>query len=227
MITTARFCRVIAAVSLIATALLSVLWVLLRPTGADQLAAIEAAGPLALVSGLAFAMAQLPFLIGMLGVAVLTRHGAPWLTIVGGSIAFLGGFCHAVMGGFQLGSVMMAADTAHRDVYVALLASPPPPALMVLMMAGTIGTALGLVLIGAGLMRAGVGGRWIPYALWAFVLVEFAGTSVTSWASLASGLLYLAAFVGLAIAVWQSPLSAWMPREAVLGRRVVREGVGV
>ena len=131
------------------------------------------------------------------------------------------------MGGFQLGSAMMAADTTNRDVYVALLASPPPPALLVLMMAGTIGTALGLILIGAGLMRAGLGARWVPYALWAFVLVEFAGTSLTAWASLASGLLYLAAFTGLAVAVWQSPLSAWMPREAVLGRRAVREGVVV
>ena len=105
------------------------------------------------------------------------------------------------MGGFQLGSVMMAADTANRDVCTALLASPPPPALPVLLMAGKISTALGLVLIGAGLMRAGVGDRRVPYALWAFALVEFAGTSLTAWASLASRLLYLAAFAGLAVTV--------------------------
>lgn len=57
---------------------------------------IEATGSIALVSVAAFTMSPLPRLIGMLRVTVLARHCAFWLTITGGRLAFLGGFCHLI-----------------------------------------------------------------------------------------------------------------------------------
>lgn len=67
-------------------------------------------------------MTQWPLLIGMLRPALLTRHRALQLTLVGGSLAFLGGFCHAVTRDLLLGAVMNAADTANRRPCRATLA---------------------------------------------------------------------------------------------------------
>jgi hypothetical protein len=154
-------------------------------------------------------VAQLPFIIAMLGISHLVGGRAPVLSIIGGTIAVIGGFGHAVLGGAQLAQLPMAADLANREMYAALLDAGMPLPLMILMMCGTIGTVLGLLLLGVGLLRAKVGPRWAPYAIWVWILIEFVGTNFTEWATLASGLLYLGTLGALAVTVWRSPLAIW------------------
>jgi thiol:disulfide interchange protein len=63
---------------------------------------------------------------------------------------------------------------------------------------GLIGTVLGLLLLGVALFRSGVVPRWVPVALWVFLAAEFALSNLSTWASPAAGLVYLAAFTALA-----------------------------
>ncbi len=211
---TARFARAVTGLSLVLTAALSVLWVALQPPvggdgGLERLASLETAGATAALSVLAFAAAQLPLMIAALGIAQLARGRAPLLAIIAAGVTVLGAFGHTIVAGFQISQLAMAADTANHAVYAALLDSAPPAALGLAFTLGTLGTALGVVLLGVAVLRAGVGPRWVAYALWGFVLLEFAGTMLTTWATLAAGLLYLGAFAALAVTAWRSPLAVW------------------
>jgi hypothetical protein len=215
---TARYVRAAAAISLILNAVLSVIAIALMPTFAQSsakfLEAIDAAGTTATISAAAFVIAQLPFIIAVLGLAHLAGIRAPILAIIGGTIAVIGGFGHAVFGGTQLLQLSMAADSANHGVYAALLDGEMPLPLMILMMCGTAGTVLGLLLLGVALLRAKVGPRWVPYAIWVWLVVEFVGSGITEWATLASGLLYVGTLGTLAVTVWRSPLSVWASAEA-------------
>ncbi len=206
--------RIGVAASLVLAAVLSIVWVVLRPvtdgSTAGQLTAIADTPGQATASTLAFVLAQLPFLLAALGIAHFIADRAPILATIGAIFAVLGGFGHAVFGGVQLVQLGMAADSGNVGVYAGLLAGTLPWPLMLMMLAGTAGTVLGLLVFGIGLMRAKAGPRWVPYTLWGFILVEFVGTQLTEWASLASGLLYLASFAALAIAIGRSPLALWM-----------------
>ena len=210
---TARYVRAAAAVSLILNAVLSVIAIALMPafseSSAKFLEAIDAAGTTATISAATFVIAQLPFIIAVLGLAHLAGIRAPILAIIGGTIAVIGGFGHAAFGGTQLLQLSMAADTANHGVYAALLDGELPLPLTILMMCGTAGTVLGLLLLGVALLRAKVGPRWVPYAIWVWLVVEFVGSGITEWATLASGLLYLGTLGTLAVTVWRSPLAVW------------------
>jgi hypothetical protein len=70
---------------------------------------------------------------------------------------------------------------------------------------GLLGTVLGLLLLTIGLWRTRAVPTWIPAALGLFLVTEFVGSAITDWAAYASSVLYLAAFTGLAVAVWQRP----------------------
>jgi hypothetical protein len=70
---------------------------------------------------------------------------------------------------------------------------------VIFMAAGLLGTVIGLVLLGIALFRARVVPRWIPVALWLFIITEFVLTNVSEWASPAAGLLYVAALTGVAV----------------------------
>jgi hypothetical protein len=227
---TALYRRTVASICLVITAVLSVVWVMLQPpfdgSMLDRLTAVGDAGDAAVISVLAFAVSQLPFIIGMLSVAHLVAHRAPKLAAIGGTLAVLGGFGHAVFAGLQLSQVMMAADTANHDVYAALLETAPPAGVAILMMVGTAGTVLGLLFLGIALFRSRAVSRWVPITLWAFILVEFVGGNFFEWASLASGVLYLGALGALAVAVWRSPLTVWMSAGVVEPSRRARELVG-
>jgi hypothetical protein len=215
---TARYVRGAAAISLILNAVLSVIAIALMPAFAESsakfLEAIDAAGTTATISAATFVIAQLPFIIAVLGLAHLAGIRAPILAIIGGTIAVIGGFGHAVFGGTQLLQLSMAADSANHGVYAALLDGEMPLPLMILMMCGTAGTVLGLLLLGVALLRAKVGPRWVPYAIWVWLVVEFVGSGITEWATLASGLLYVGTLGTLAVTVWRSPLSVWASAEA-------------
>jgi hypothetical protein len=210
---TARYVRAVAGLSLVLNAILSVVSITLLPphveSTAENLAAIDAAGATAAISASAFVIAQLPFIIAMLGVSHLAGIRAPIIAMVAGTIAVIGGFGHAVFTGTQLVQLAMASDTANHATYAALLDGEMPLALMIMMMCGTLGTVLGLLLLGVAVLRAKVGPRWVPYAIWIWIIVEFVGTGITEWATLASGLLYLGVFGTLAVAVWRSPLAVW------------------
>lgn len=209
----ARYVRGAAAVSLILTAVMSVVGIVLMPafssSGVEFLETIDAAGAGATISAAAFGMAQLPLIVGVLGLSHLAGIRAPIISMVGGTIAVIGAFGHASYAGMQLQTLAMAADTANHEVYAGLLEGEMPLPLTILMMCGTAGTVLGLLLLGVALMRAKVGPRWVPYALWAWLVVEFVGSGFTEWATLASGLLYLGVLGTLAVTVWRSPLNVW------------------
>src|SRR5690554_5190027 len=99
---TASLRRAVVAGAFVAAAALMACSALLQPefldTHAEQLGAIDAAGAPAVISAVAFALAQLPFLIAMLGAAHLLRPGTPVLSTLVGAFGVLGGFGHAVFG---------------------------------------------------------------------------------------------------------------------------------
>ncbi|MHA6669501.1 hypothetical protein ACX3O0_11605 [Homoserinimonas sp. A447] len=210
---TARYVRTVAAISLVLNAVLSVVSIALMPAfaqgTAENLAAIDAAGTMATISATAFVVAQLPFIIAVLGISHLAGIRAPIIAVIAGTVAVIGGFGHAVFGGTQLVQLAMAADTANHTVYAGLLDGEMPLPLMIMMLCGTVGTVLGMLLLGVAVLRAKVGPRWVPYAIWLWLVIEFVGTSITEWATLASGLLYLGTLGALAVAVWRSPLTVW------------------
>lgn len=195
--------RVLAAVSLVLTALLSIVSVLTQPEfvadPAARLAAIDAAGASGVVSALCFALAQLPFVVGMAAVAALAHQRVPRTAWVGGVLAVLGGFGHTVFAGLGLAEVTMAGDAAHRQAMAAAVARFESGPAAPFMAMGLLGTVLGLLVLGIALFRSGVVARWIPVALWTFVVAEFALSNLSSWASPAAGLLYLVAFTALAV----------------------------
>jgi hypothetical protein len=71
--------------------------------------------------------------------------------------------------------------------------------MMLFSVVGLAGTVVGLLLLSIGLFRGHVGPRWAGPALWAFLVVEFVGTSMSGSASYLSGLLFLSAFLALAL----------------------------
>jgi len=211
--TTASYRRLLTAGCLVATALLSAVSVLLQPDFGDsteqRLALTDDAGRTAVVSVGAFVLAQLPFLGAVLGLGHLLRDRAPRLANIAPTVAVVGGFGHAVFGGAMLLGVTMAGLPGSREPYVeALDAFESSPALVFAAM-GLLGTVLGILLLAAGLWRSQVGPRWVPLALVGFVVVEFAGTALTTWASPVSAALYLIAFGALAATVRATPVQVW------------------
>lgn len=221
MTNTATFRRAAAATGLVSTAVIMAVATVLSPefpSGyADRLAAIEAGGTGALVSGYAFTLAQLPFLAGVLGVGHLLRTRSPRLSNLGTTLAVVGIFGHAVHGGVTAMQVEMAADTAHRDAHAAILEALESGPAVIFMAMGLLGTVLGVLLLSIGLFRAQVGPRWIGPALWAFLVVEFAGSAVSDWSLHLAGLLFTVSLGALGVAVWRTPESAWaLPGTAVV-----------
>jgi hypothetical protein len=201
--------RVLVAASLVAAAGLSLVWVALEPPFPDgyaaRLAAIEEAGPSAAVSAFLFTVNQLPWLVAVLGIAWLAHRGAPRTSVAGGILATLGAFGHAVYGGAMIVSVLMAQDAAHRPAHAALLEDMEhSPLLMVFAAAGLAGTVIGLTVLGVALWRSGEVARWVPVALWAFLVVEFVGSNLSDLATYASGLCLAVSFGALARQVWRS-----------------------
>ncbi len=213
---TAAFRRTAGAVALVAAALLMLVSVVLAPElpggSIDRLAAVHEGGTSAAVSAVAFTLAQLPFLIGVLAIGHLLRDRAPVLSNVGTSLAVLGGFGHSVFGGLSLAMLAMAADTPNRAVHADLLEQIESGPAVVFMAMGLLGTVIGILLLGIGLFRARVVPRWVPVVLWAFLAVEFAGSALSEWASSVSVVLYLIALTGIAVATWRSPISSWENR---------------
>jgi len=195
--------RLFAATCLVVTALLSAISVLTQPEfsadPAERLAAMDAAGASGVVSLLTFVVAQLPFMVAAVAIAVMARGRSPRLAITGGALAVVGGFGHAVFGGIGLAYLAMSGDRANRVALADVVTRVESGPAVIFMAAGLLGTVIGLVLLSIALFRSRVVPRWIPVALWLFIVTEFALTNVSEWASPAAGLLYVAAFTGIAV----------------------------
>ena len=200
--------RVLGAVCLASTALLSAVSVALQPAfssdATERLAAIERSGQVGAVSLFAFIAAQLPFLVAAVAVAALAWDGSPRFAGVGGTLAVLGGFGHAVFGGVGLAYLAMATDTAARATMAATVTRIESGPAVVFMAAGMLGTVLGLILLGVALFRSRAVPRWLPVALWVFVVLEFGVSGLADWAPVLSGTVYVVAFCGLAVQVWRT-----------------------
>lgn len=207
-----------AALALVATAVLSAVSNATAPefpTGyAARLAAIDEAGARAWVSSTAFVLAQLPFVVAVLGIGHLLRERAPRLSFVGTCLASLGAFGHAVFGGIALVTVSMAQGAAERARMAALLEDVESSPAMAFAAIGLLGTVLGLVVLAVGLWRTRVAPRWVPALVGAFLVVEFAGSAVTEWSFQAAAVLYLIAFVALARIVRAMPAESWDPGQS-------------
>ena len=184
------------AAALVATALLSAFSTLVSPDFAgdtdDLLASIADGGAWLQLSGVAFVLAQLPFVVAAVGLAAWLPSSR--LTRVGAVLAVLGGFGHTVYGGVMLAQVEMAADEPHRAVYAGLLTDlESSPVMVPFMAAGLLGTVVGLLLLSIAWWRSRTEPRWVAPLLWAFLVVEFVGSNLSEWAGYLSTLLYVAA----------------------------------
>lgn len=215
--------RDLAAVALVASALLMGASTILMPPwgddGAERLTAIHDAGAAATVSALTFTLAQLPFLVGVIGLGHLLRVRSPRLAATGSALAVIGSFGHAVAGGISLVTLSMADDTANLEVHGRLVESLENGTTSPFMAAGLLGTVLGVLLLSIALFRSRTGPRWVGPVLWAFLVVEFVGSNLSEWASPVSVTLYALALGAIALTVHRSPAAAWGPPAALTDLR--------
>ena len=209
----ATFHRNVAAAGLVATALLSAVSVLLQPSfgpdPAERLAAMDASGLRGQVSAVTFLLAQLPAIAGLLGVAHLIRRGAPRLSNAGGTLSVVGAFGHTVFGGMSMVYLGMAADADHRAVHGALIGRLENSPVMIFSVLGLVGFVLGIALLAVGLWRTRVVPRWVPALLGAWLVVEFVGSSISSYAAPLSATLFVIACCTLARSIWRTPPVSW------------------
>jgi hypothetical protein len=165
---------------------------------AGKLAAIASAGARADLSAVLFAIAQLPFMFGVLGVGALLRPGSRRLASIGTGLAVAGAFGHALFGGVSLTYLVMAREPAGLPAYARLVTDIESSPVMLVSVVGLAGTVLGLLLLSIGLFRTGTGPRWVGPTLWAFLVVEFAGGAASAYASYVSSVLLVVAFFALA-----------------------------
>ena len=215
--------RDLATLGLVASALLMGASTILMPPwsgdGAERLTAIHDAGTAATVSALTFTLAQLPFLVGVLGVGHLLRVRSPRLAASGAALAVVGCFGHAVAGGISLATLSLADDTANLEVHGRLAESLENGTTIPFMAAGLLGTVLGVLLLSIALFRSRTGPRWVGPVLWAFLAVEFVGSNLSEWASPVSVALYAVALGAVALTVHRSPVAAWAPPAALTDLR--------
>lgn len=198
-----RQLRILAAVCLVATAALSVLWTLTAPEfHADpgaRLAAVADAGTPATLSVIVFVLSQLPFAVGLVLLAAWLRPASPRLAVIGGALALLGAFGHTVVGGSMLLQPLMVDAPEHREAYAALLGELEDwPPMLPFFAAGLLGTVLGILVLSIAHLRGRAGPRWIAPALWGFLVLEFLGSNLSSYAAYVGVTLYLVALCGLA-----------------------------
>ena len=204
--------RRLAAASLVTAALLSLVSVLLQPDFAadpvDRLADIADAGATGTISLMAFALGQLPFMVASVAIAMLAWSAAPRLAWTGGVLAVLGGFGHSVFAGIGLAQLSMSEDATNREAMGEVVTRVEAGPAVLFMAMGLLGTVLGLVLLGIALFRSKAVPPWVPVALWAFLTMEFVVSNFSEWAAPAAGLLYVAAFAGIAVRILQPAVPA-------------------
>ena len=192
--------RLLAArAALLLAPVLAAVSVVLQPDlggdATDRLAAMDSTP--AAISAAAFLLGQLPMLVAILAIGRLLIPAATKLSGWGTGLGVLGTFGHIAFGGLSLVLVAMSHDAAHRSVYAGLVDDVFNSPIMLVSMAGLIGTVLGLLLLGIALFRTRTGPVWVGPAIWAFLVIEFVGSSLSPHASYLSVLLLGAAFWAL------------------------------
>ena len=175
----------------------------------DRLQAVEVASGTSTLSALTWIVAQLLVGVGFVGVAHLARSRTPVLAVLAGVLLALQAFGHAVYGGVNLVMLSMAQDLDAVAVHAAVLTDVEAGPALPFMATGLLGTVLGMVVLAAALWRGRLGPRWLGPALVVWVVLEFAGGAVSSWAGYASALLYLVALGTLAVVVRRSSIGHW------------------
>ena len=194
----------LAVLCLVATVGLTAASVALMPdlpdTNAGLLQTLADAPAQAAAAAACFALSQL-FLIGaVLAIGDIARAGAPRLIGAGMVLTIIGAFGHSVFGGLRLALFGMLDDSARAQYTAALDRTYDSPVMLFAAM-GLLGTLFGLLLLAIGLLRSGAVAPWIPACLIGFLVMEFVGTNLTTWASLAAVALYAAALLGIAATV--------------------------
>ena len=194
----------LAVLCLVATVGLTAASLALMPdlpdTNAGLLQTLADAPAQAAAAAACFALSQL-FLIGaVLAIGDIARAGAPRLIGAGMVLTIIGAFGHSVFGGLRLALFGMLDDNA-RTQYTAALDRTYDSPVMLFAAMGLLGTLFGLLLLAIGLLRSGAVAPWIPTCLIGFLIMEFVGTNLTTWASLAAVALYAAALLGIAATV--------------------------
>lgn len=192
--------RLLAArASLVLAPVLAAVSVVLQPDmsgdSAHQLSVLDTTP--AAISAAAFLVSQLPMLVAVLAIGRLLLPAASRLSGWGTGLGVLGCFGHIGFGGLSLAMVMMARDPQHRQVYAGLLDSILSSPIMLVSVVGLAGTVIGLLILGIGIFRTRTGPIWVGPAIWAFLVIEFVGSSLSPHASYLSVLLLGAAFWAL------------------------------
>jgi hypothetical protein len=209
----ALFRRTAAAAGLAGSAVLAAAATFVyQPTGggrpADVLSTLGSAPDRAELSTVLFVLQGFAFVVAALAIGHLLRSRFPMLSSVGATLGAIGGFAEAVANTFTLGFLPMARDGAHRDAYLGVIAQADKLE-NVFSLAGLLGTVVGTMVLSIGVFRAHVGPRWVAPVLWAFLVLEFAGSGVAPALGLAAVTLAVIAFGALAVTVWKSPRAAW------------------
>jgi hypothetical protein len=175
----------------------------------DRLADLDDAGAAAWASNVLFIATQIPMLVVFVGVAHLLRHHSPRLAVVCTVLGVLATFAEAVMGGTGLVFLTMASDPENIEPFASAWEQMESSPVMLLGLLGFGGTVLTLVLLSIGLFRSRLVPRWVPSLVWAFVVLEFFGSGLTSYASYAAALCLLVSFGAVVRHVQQTPRSDW------------------
>lgn len=206
--------RLAAVASLVVAPLLALVFTVLSPPFAEdtsQRLAEFGDGSLPAVSAVAFLVMQLPMLVVFLTIGRLLIPGAPRLSASGTALGVIGCFGHIVFGGLSMAYLVMAHDEANREVHAGLLTDIESSPVMILAMAGLLGTVLGQLLLSVGLYRTRTGPIWVGPAFWGFLLLEFFISNITPWASYLAVVLLGAACWALADLVRRGTVGADRP----------------
>ena len=115
-------------------------------------------------------------------------------------LAVLGAFGHSVFGGLRLAMFGMLTKSGRAEYAAALDRTYDSPVMLFAAM-GLLGTVVGLLLLAIGLLRSRTVAAWMPACLIGFLVLEFVGSNLSSWASSGAVALYAAALLGIAAVV--------------------------
>ena len=142
---------------------------------------------------------------------VTPEAGAPLLVNVykylakTGAFGFLAAFMHIVPGSWSLTQVPMGAHPEHYAVYGQLIeAQEASPHMLPYFMLG-LGMVVSVILLGIAHFRSRLPVRWAGPVLWAWVVVEFLGTGLFTWAPALSGALLVLGVGGLIAGLVREP----------------------
>lgn len=135
---------------------------------ADNAGRLEAASLLTILSSVIF----IPAFVGILR---LMPHRGTVLGHVGASLAIIGVVGHAVWAGFELVLVWLVGSGIDRGQLAALLDGGPPEgvAITIVLLMFLAGFFLGLVFLGAGLLRSGGVPWWVALLIALGPLFDF------------------------------------------------------